>query len=67
MLLPIDCFVWQMVSHYACMLQLILADVVAKMAGGMATRMGVSSMADVMAISSRWNSHWVKFLLQFQF
>ena len=40
MLLPL-CYVWQMVSQLHCMLQLLLilkADVIAKVADGMATK-----------------------------
>ena len=31
------------------------------------TMVGVDVLADVIAISGRWNSHWVNFLFQLKF
>ena len=40
-----------------------LADIVAKVADGIANQSGYNKhLADVIAISGRWNSHWVNFL-----
>ena len=58
MLLPLY-YVWQMVSQLSLYVATDnLADVVAKVADGIANQGGYNKcLADIIAISGRWNSH----------
>ena len=62
MLLPLY-YVWQIISQLHLHVAIDnLADV-AKVAGGIANQGGYNQhLADVIAISGRWNSHWVNFI-----
>ena len=63
MLLPLY-YVWQRVSQLRLHVAIDnLADVVAKVADGIANKGGYNKhLTDVIAISGRWNSCWVNFL-----
>ena len=63
MLLPLY-YVWQMVSQLSLHVAIdILADVIAKVADGIANQGGYNEhLADVIAISGRWNSHCITHL-----